>query len=422
VSDWSPDDLLDHPIAGSVGGGAFPTSKRGPSRRPEPSGPPVRGQGQRRVSAEHPEDTLETLRRENLRLRREIGALAREAEKNESIFRRFQALELSLLTAASLLELVDRLVQGTRQTLGLDEVTLLLHDPRHEVRNLLAGDALPFPVLPGVRLTEDLSLWRRVCGERGGPWLGSFRKNHSVLFSGTRAFGSVALLPLATQECVFGGLSLASVDPNRYTRNHACDFHNRLAGIASLCLQNAMNRERLIVNSHTDLLTHWYNRRYLDIRLPQEVARALRYREPLCCLMLDLDHFKRINDRYGHPAGDAVLREVADRIKKQLRSSDLRVRYGGEEFVVFLIRTREEDAASVAERVRRGVAEAPIRLQGEASLRVTLSGGIAELAPGDRSKDPVALGAAMLQRADAALYRAKAAGRDRIVCHGKGEI
>jgi diguanylate cyclase (GGDEF)-like protein len=194
-----------------------------------------------------------------------------------------------------------------------------------------------------------------------------------------------------------------------------------LAGIASLCLQNAMNRERLIVNSHTDLLTHWYNRRYLDIRLPQEVARALRYREPLCCLMLDLDHFKRINDRYGHPAGDAVLREVANRIRNQLRSSDLRVRYGGEEFVVFLIRTREEDAASVAERVRRGVAEAPIRLQGEASLRVTLSGGIAELAPGDRSKDPVALGAAMLQRADAALYHAKAAGRDRIVCHGRGE-
>ena len=219
---------------------------------------------------------------------------------------------------------------------------------------------------------------------------------------------------------MFGSLNLASADRNRYTERHARDFHVRLASVASLCLQNAMNRERLLVSSHTDLLTRWYNRRYLDLRLPQEVARALRYREPLCCLMLDLDHFKRINDRYGHPAGDAVLREVAGRIQRQLRSSDLRVRYGGEELVVFLIRTTEQDAVGVAERIRRGVAETPIRLQDGQQLQVTLSGGIAELEPGDRSADPVALGAAMLQRADAALYQAKAAGRDRIVRHGLG--
>jgi diguanylate cyclase (GGDEF)-like protein len=361
---------------------------------------------------------VEVLRTENLRLREELLSLAREAEKNEAIFRRFHDLELALLNAESLPDLLRLMVQGTRESLRLDQVSLILHDPRQEVRGLLQGDALPLRVPPGVRLTDSALPSDLAYGPRPLPWLGPYRKGHAELFTPGKRLGSVALLPLIAQGSLFGSLNLASADRSRYTERHARDFHVRLASIASLCLQNAMNRERLLVSSHTDLLTRWYNRRYLDLRLPQEVARALRYREPLCCLMLDLDRFKRINDRYGHPAGDTVLREVAGRIQRQLRSSDLRVRYGGEELVVFLIRTTERDAVGVAERIRRGVAETPIRLQDGQELQVTLSGGIAELEPGDRSAEPATLGAAMLQRADAALYQAKAAGRDRIVRHG----
>lgn len=363
---------------------------------------------------------LEGLLTENLHLREELRGLAQEAGKNEAIFRRFQALELTLLNAESLRDLLRLLVQGTREGLRLDQVTLILHDPRAELRGLLQEDPLALPLPPGVRLTDCALPSGLTDGSRPLPWLGPYRKGHAELFSPGKRLGSVALLPLVAQGSLFGSLNLGSADPRRYTGRHARDFHVRLASIASLCLQNAMNRERLLVSSHTDLLTRWHNRRYLEERLPQEVSRALRYREPLSCLMLDLDHFKRINDRYGHPAGDAVLREVAGRIQRQLRSSDLRVRYGGEELVVFLIRTTEQDALGVAERIRRGVADTPIGFPEGEPLQVTLSGGIAELEPGDRSADPVALGAAMLHRADAALYHAKAAGRDRIVRHGLG--
>jgi diguanylate cyclase (GGDEF)-like protein len=193
------------------------------------------------------------------------------------------------------------------------------------------------------------------------------------------------------------------------------DFHNRLASVTSVCLQNAINRERLIADGHTDPLTGWSNRRYLEARLPQEVALAVRHGEPLSCLILDVDHFKQVNDRYGHVAGDGVLREFAARVRDQLRTTDLAVRFGGEEFAVFLIRTGEEDARHVAERIRHRVAATPFRLPGGRLIPVTVSGGIAGLLPGEQLNDAAALGASMLRRADAALYRAKAAGRNRIL-------
>lgn len=381
-----------------------------------------RKQGSDRGSSQGANPGLGELRLENRRLRQELRALALEAEKNEGIFRRFQALELAMLDAGSLPDLLGLMVQGTRDRLRLDQVTLRLHDPAQELRALLQSDTLPFPVLPGLRLTQDPPPWGLPIGPRSGAWLGPYRREHAELFGPARRFGSVALLPLAAQGTLLGSLNLASTDPNRYTSHHASDFLVHLAGVASLCIQNALNRERLVVSSYTDLLTGWHNRRYLEQRLPQEVARAIRYREPLCCLMLDLDHFKQVNDRHGHPAGDRVLREVADRIKDQLRSSDLRVRYGGEELAVFLIRTTEPDAIGVAERIRRRVADSPIDLPNGQRIKVTLSGGISALEPTDRSADPAALGAAMLQRADQALYRAKNAGRDRIVSHGEAAL
>ncbi len=368
-------------------------------------------------SVRRPEDTLETLRNENLRLRRELKALSREAGKNEVIFWRFHSLELSLLDATSLPELVDRIIHETREMLGLDEVTLILDDPGHEIRNLLAGNGLALPLPPLVQWRDGPTTGKPAPGRPKGPWLGPYHEEHSRLFSGRSRLGSVALLPLMAQGCLFGRLNLASADAARYTRRHAVDFHCRLASVASLCLQNAVNRERLVVDGHTDPLTRWRNRRYLDLRLPQEVARAIRYGEPLSCLILDVDRFKQVNDRYGHAAGDCVLREVAERVRNELRNSDLAVRYGGEEFVVFLIRTTERDASDVAERIRQCVAATPLRVPGDQLLDITVSGGTAELVHGDGQEDPAALGAAMLHRADTALYRAKAQGRNRIVSY-----
>jgi diguanylate cyclase (GGDEF)-like protein len=247
------------------------------------------------------------------------------------------------------------------------------------------------------------------------PWLGPYRADHDRLFGERGRLGSVALLPLMAQGCLVGSLNLGSRDPARYAAGLAVDFHSRLASVASVCLQNAINRERLIADGHTDALTGWSNRRYLEQRLPQEIALAVRHDEPLSCLVLDVDHFKQVNDRYGHAAGDSVLRQFADCVREQLRTTDLAVRYGGEEFVVFLIRTGEADARRVAERIRRRVAAVPFRIPGDRLILVTTSGGIAALRAGEQPNDAAALGADMLRRADAALYRAKSGGRNRIV-------
>jgi diguanylate cyclase (GGDEF)-like protein len=154
-----------------------------------------------------------------------------------------------------------------------------------------------------------------------------------------------------------------------------------------------------------DGLTGLYNHRYITNRLAQEVARCVRYKDDLAIIFLDLDHFKRINDTFGHATGDEVLRAVAVAIRGSLRASDLVGRYGGEEFLAILPNQRSEGAMVAAERVRRAVESLSFS---DESLRVTISGGIATLDPGGRPEDLIA-------RSDERLYRAKEEGRNRIV-------
>lgn len=173
----------------------------------------------------------------------------------------------------------------------------------------------------------------------------------------------------------------------------------------SLCERVAQLEREVMVDS----LTRAWNRRYLDIVLATEIARSRRCRQPLSALMMDIDHFKRVNDLHGHAAGDAALREFAARASGCLRSSDTLCRHGGEEFVALLPYTRHGDAAAVAEKLRAAVAERPF---GEAG-RVTVSIGAGELSPGEDD-------AAFLARLDANLYAAKEGGRDRVVCDPRG--
>lgn len=156
-----------------------------------------------------------------------------------------------------------------------------------------------------------------------------------------------------------------------------------------------------------DALTGLANRRAADGLLRLEAARFLRSGAPISVLLLDLDHFKRVNDRWGHAAGDVVLRAVAGALQAELRACDLGVRYGGEEFLLLLTDTALEDAMRAAERVRRRVAALEIETE-QARLQVTVSIGVAQLRAGETVES-------MLARADAALYRAKATGRDRCI-------
>ena len=156
-----------------------------------------------------------------------------------------------------------------------------------------------------------------------------------------------------------------------------------------------------------DALTGLYNRRWLDETLPRLVSRYTTSHRPLCLLMVDIDHFKRFNDTFGHVVGDQVLAEMAHRISQSLRTTDIAVRYGGEEFCVLLPDTDLEGAKLAAERLRKAAADKPWSTHaGEPLPVVTLSIGGTALFAGATPQD-------FIERADKALYRAKHSGRNR---------
>ncbi|RAK51007.1 PleD family two-component system response regulator [Phenylobacterium deserti] len=160
----------------------------------------------------------------------------------------------------------------------------------------------------------------------------------------------------------------------------------------------------------TDQLTGLHNRRYMAGQLEALLQRAAMGGEPVAVLAIDIDHFKKINDSFGHDVGDEVLREFAVRLASNVRAVDLPVRYGGEEFVVVMPDTHLEDAERIAERIRLHVAGSPFRIMdGQELLSVTISIGVAASLGGESRPEP------LLKRADAAMYEAKASGRNRVI-------
>jgi len=171
----------------------------------------------------------------------------------------------------------------------------------------------------------------------------------------------------------------------------------------------ALETARLFQQAVYDGLTGLYVRRYFDLRLQEEENRIKRYGGRLALLMMDIDHFKRINDRYGHQQGDAVLCQVADIFRSSIRRElDMPCRYGGEEFVVIMTDTDLAGALIVAERIRHSTQNQPFQTP-EGPVQVTLSGGVAFT-----DQHGFVTGLELLKRADEALYRAKGNGRNQI--------
>ncbi|HEY0357036.1 MAG TPA: diguanylate cyclase [Mycobacteriales bacterium] len=267
-------------------------------------------------------------------------------------------------------------------------------------------------MLGGVAASGEPRLGR--VGEHGvelAPGEPTCRTFIAVPFSGSGQAGyDEAGLPASGR--LLGVLAL-------YDRLGADDFDDSdlvtlrtFAGQAAVAVENVLLHREAERLSLTDPLTGLWNYRYLQVSMHREVERSVRFDRPLAVLALDLDRFKQVNDTHGHPAGDAVLSEVARRLRQEVREVDLLFRQGGEEFVLLLPETGLEGAENAAERICRALRDVPVRLSaddpgvGDLVASITASIGVA-VYPEHGSTGP-----AVLEAADDALYRAKAAGRD----------
>ncbi|NVM75840.1 diguanylate cyclase (GGDEF)-like protein [Duganella sp. SG902] len=370
-----------------------------------------------------PQTDQHDLAAENRALRARMAYLLEQAERNHSIMTRHQAFDLEIVGASNFPELIGTIFRVLPVISELDSVTLTLIDEDADIRTVMLKLDVVFEDFPDLIFVETVDELGFDLGRRNAytptpkPVLGMFdAQRHSGAFPhAPAALQSVALVPLLRNKRVIGSLNLGSRDPTRFTPSLGTDFIEHMASIIAICLENVISNEMLKYIGLTDSLTGVYNRRYIDRRLLEEIARARRQQYPISFMYIDIDHFKRVNDTVGHGGGDEVLREVAGRIKNELRSSDALARFGGEEFVVLLIDANLESAAFVAERIRASVAGSMITLSPELQLSVTVSIGVACLEVGMAEGEPEAIARALIERADELLYDAKENGRNRVI-------
>lgn len=222
------------------------------------------------------------------------------------------------------------------------------------------------------------------------------------------ADGIVLPLPIITGTERLGVLLLLGDMERHLGRDQAQALDSAMRHFA-LSVKNAQRFRTMQMYADYDALTRVHSRRHFEARLQEEMQRFARYGQTLSMIMLDIDHFKHINDTRGHHVGDIVLREVAALLADGIRTTDYCARYGGEEFVILLPHSTAEEAAGLAERMRKVIAQHTFLVDGGEPLKLTVSMGVTSLLSGVEKNRQ-----ALICEADAALYEAKKTGRNRV--------
>ncbi len=221
----------------------------------------------------------------------------------------------------------------------------------------------------------------------------------------------IGVFPLVNEENILGAIVAYSNFEKLLQKD--IDYLVQLTRQSGLTIHRANVYAEVLKYATLDALTGLNNRRQFEIRLKQEVSNSNRNNVPLCCIMIDVDYFKKVNDTYGHAAGDCVLKAVAEVIRNEIREYDIACRYGGEEFFIILPQTKLQEATSVAQRLRKVFEETKMDIseagiEGKPYLKITASLGVCEYNT-SMTADIFA------QTADKALYEAKATGRNRVI-------
>ena len=351
---------------------------------------------------------------EELRLKDALAAKSQELEarlKERALL--FEILRIST-TETDLQAVLDNLASRLGPALRLRQLALLVHRPggadEFEVRSVYGFDE-PDALL-GRRVGSGDGLAGEVVSSRDPVVVRDVSSEPEYLaFWGHAARdGSFAAIPILHRDQYLGILALT-----RPPDDPLLDIEMRYLGAVADQLALALRHGHLIdelrnLSTH-DELTNLANRRLLRTNLKMELERSRRFKQPLSVLVIDIDHFKKLNDRCGHLTGDAALREVAVVLESNVRRVDSVARVGGEEFVVLLPRADLYEAAAVAEKLRRQteVHDMPGG-EGQPGGHLTISLGVAQLVDGDDQRS-------LLGRADAALYLAKRQGRNCVAVH-----
>lgn len=221
----------------------------------------------------------------------------------------------------------------------------------------------------------------------------------------------IGVFPIINEEVILGAIVAYSNIEKLLQKD--IDYLLQLTRQSGMTIQRANVYAEVLKSATLDALTGLNNRRQFEIRLKQEVSNSKRNNTQLCCMMLDVDYFKKVNDTYGHAAGDCVLRDVSEIIKTEIREYDIACRYGGEEFFIIFPQTNLKEASLVAQRLRKVIEETKMdireaKVKDISFIKVTVSIGICEF---EQTMTPNEFA----QKADKALYEAKETGRNRVI-------
>ena len=339
-------------------------------------------------------------------------------ERSKHEHERFLRASTALNRALTLDEVYAAAIEGARGVCEFDFVAISAFNSRdgsHAI-NLAVGDG--FEALVGATFRDATSVASMVAKNKLAlPASGEWRDHHEthIFDAGERikGFESLYVLPLLVKNEVLGTFALAARQPAAFT-SYRREMLGVVANQVAISLQNGRMVESLEQQATTDGLTGLVNHRTFQERFSAMLGRADRHKFRVSILLTDIDHFKKVNDTYGHPTGDAVLKRVAAILKASARKIDIVARYGGEEFALVLEGTDRIGARQLAERIREEVAAQTFE-SSKGPFKATLSLGVAVYPDDGKAKQDV------IACADKALYAAKHGGRNRTVCHGESQ-
>jgi diguanylate cyclase (GGDEF)-like protein len=339
-------------------------------------------------------------------------------ERSKHEHERFYRASAALNRALTLDEVYDAAIAGARSVCEFDFAAIATHDARRGSHTLLRVEGEGADKMLGTTHADPSSIASMVVKNKlalpaGGDW----RERDVPVFSHPmriKDYESLLVLPLLVKDEVVGTFTVAARRAGAFPGDRR-EMLGVIANQVAISLQNARMYQALEEQATTDGLTGLVNHRTFQERFSAMLGRADRHSFPVSLILTDIDHFKKVNDTYGHPTGDEVLRRVAAILKASARKIDIVARYGGEEFALVLESTDRAGARQLAERIRTEVSQQAFNPQGgtatKGAFKATLSLGVSTYPDDAREK------AEIIARADQSLYAAKHGGRNRTVCY-----